>query len=245
VGGDGMIYVIGKNGYIASNLIPYMQSRGHEVEGINHEEVYAHSIFDRYGWADDIAINCAAYGAIPGQDYIDDMVEANFGLPRMILHYNWNVKLIQLSSSSEIFQPYTAYARTKSLASDYLRGKATLCYIYTAYGGINQHEHMFMTQLLKAKKEGKMFQVETPYATRDFIHIKRICEGIEKLIHEPIQEVHFGHGKARRMFSVAKKVMDYKYEWSGGQPDQPEWKAANPYFTDTFEEDLQEEICAL
>jgi nucleoside-diphosphate-sugar epimerase len=99
-----------------------------------------------------------------------------------------------------------------------------------------------MTQLLKAKKEHKMFQVETPYATRDFVHIKRICEGIEKLIHEPIQEVHFGHGKARRMFSVAKKVMDYKYEWSGGQGDEPEWKAANPYFPDTFEEDLMEEL---
>jgi nucleoside-diphosphate-sugar epimerase len=170
------------------------------------------------------------------------MVWSNILLPMECVK---KAKLIHLSSSSEIFQPNTPYSRTKSLATDYLRGKATLVYIYTAYGGINQHEHMFMTQLLKAKKEHKMFQVETPYATRDFVHIKRICEGIEKLIHEPIQEVHFGHGKARRMFSVAKKVMDYKYEWSGGQGEQPEWKAANPYFTDTFEEDLQEELCAL
>ena len=230
-----MLYVIGKNGYIASNLINYLQSKGHEVEGIGRNE---HPI----PWGETV-INCASYGNLPTQENIGSMVASNFYLPQMLIRKRSN--LIHLSSSSEIFQPNTPYSRTKSLATDYLRGKATLVYIYTAYGGINQHEHMFMTQLLKAKKEHKMFQVETPYATRDFVHIKRICEGIEKLIHEPIQEVHFGHGKARRMFSVAKKVMDYKYEWSGGQGEQPEWKAANPYFTDTFEEDLQEELCAL
>ena len=233
-----MIYVIGKNGYIASNLILYLQSKGHEVMGYGREDNYFH------GNDEDICINCMQYGGILGQDDVEKMVYSNILNP-IKLPYVYRTKLIHLSSSSEIFQPHTAYARTKSLASDYLRGKATLIYIYTAYGGINQHEHMFMTQLLKAKKEHKMFQVETPYATRDFVHIKRICEGIEKLIHEPIQEVHFGHGKARRMVDVARMVMGEKYEWPEGNYTQFDWKAANPHLPDTFEEDLQEELCEL
>jgi nucleoside-diphosphate-sugar epimerase len=228
MGGDGMrVCVVGERGYIGSNLVQYLQRKEYRISD---------------DWDVDCIVNCAQHGAKPGQDDLEKMVWSNILLPIECVK---KAKLIHISSSSEIFQPDTLYSRTKSLATDYLRGKATLVYIYTAFGGASQHEHMFMTQLLKAKKEGKMFQVETPYATRDFVHIKRICEGIEKLLHEPIQEVHFGHGKARRMFSVAKRVMDYKYEWSGGQGEQPEWKAANPHLTDTFEEDLQEELCEL
>ena len=225
------VCIVGERGYIGSNLTRYLLSKGHEVSDKQTGEI-------------DCIINCAGYGTKPGQDDLQNMIYTNSIFPIQMQKFNYK-HMIHLASSSEIFQPHSYYSRTKSLATDYLRGKATLIYIYTAYGGINQHEHMFMTQLLKAKKEHKMFQVETPYATRDFVHIKRICEGIEKLIHEPIQEVHFGHGKARRMVDVARMVMGEKYEWPEGNYTQFDWKAANPHLPDTFEEDLQEELCEL
>ena len=224
------ICVVGGRGYIGSNLVPYLQSKGHEVGHEFPEEI-------------DCIINCAQHGSKPGQDNIRRMVGDNALLPMQILGFKYK-KLIHLSSSSEIFQPHTAYARTKSLASDYLRGKATLCYIYTAWGGINQHEHTFMAALLKAKRTNQVFSVSTPFATRDFVHIKHICRGIEELIAKPIGEYHFGIGKARRMIDIADLAkVDYTSPHSNFI--QWDWKAANPYFSDTFEEDLKGELCAL
>lgn len=243
-----MIYVIGKNGYIASNLIPYLLDKGHEVTGIGNEKYYLF-VNDQNK---DVVINCASYGVNPGQDSLMSMVESNFYVPYKIQDLNTRSKFIHLSSSSEIFQPHTAYARTKSLASDYLRGKATLCYIYTAWGGVRQHEHTFMTALLKAKRTNQKFTVSTPYATRDFVHVKRICEGIERLLSEPVQEVHFGHGKARKMIDVAMSVLGNSHvllpEWlklSKVPVAETNWKADNPYLPDTFQEDLEAELCVL
>ena len=220
------IYVVGDKGYIGSNLVLYLESKGHIVFGN-----------DSYG---DIGcvINCAQKGMLSGKDSMYSMINSNILFPMQLIDRKYK-HMIHLSSSSEIFQPQTAYSRTKSLASDYLRGKATLCYLYTVWGGINQHPHTFMAALLKAKREGLPFHLETPYATRDFVHIKHVCRGIEELIYNPIGEYHFGTGKARLMKDVSD-MAGVKYTM-GKDYRTFTWKAANPYFPDTFKEDLQGE----
>lgn len=227
-----MIHVIDKNGYIASNLILYLTAKGHDVMG--------------YGRMDakplgGTIINTACYGALVGQDNVREAVSTNFDLPVELVQ-NAD-KLIHLSSSSEMFVPDTVYAKSKALASEYLEGKATLVYLYTAWGGINEHDHMFMTQLLKAKRENKPFHLSTPYATRDFVHISHICRGIEQLLDKPVTTHHFGMGRARYMQDVADLVgVEYTKDLNYNKFP---WRAKDPYFSDTFESDLKEALCEL
>ncbi len=228
-----MIYVIGKNGYIGSNLINYFGEKGVDVCGVGRGESFT-------GSEGNVIINCAAYGLNKGQTDIEAMTWTNAILPMRFFDSS-KCKFIQLSSSSEIVEPHTAYARTKSLASDYLRGKATLCYIYSAWGGFNQHPRTFMAALLKAKRNNTTLNVTAPDATRDFVHIKHICEGIEELINKPIGDYHFGTGNARRLGLVARLAgVQYTFE---NNVAGFTWKAADPYFKeDTFEADLAEEL---
>lgn len=225
------VCVVGERGYIGSNLVKHLLMRRHTVTHRQEE----HGI--------DCIVNCAGYGVRPGQDSIELMIENNINLPIRMSKFGYK-RMIQLCSSSEIFDPSTAYARTKSLASDYLRGKATLVYIYTAWGGLTQHEHTFMAALLKAKRDGTLFHLSTPYATRDFVHIKHICRGIEELIDKPIGDYHFSSGHARTMLEVAT-IASMPYTFKDIGRNKYYFHSANPYFPDTFEEDLQEEICAL
>ena len=224
------ICVVGERGYIGSNLVPYLQSKGHEVGNKFPDEI-------------ECIVNCAQYGSKPVQHNLRKMIQSNTVLPMQICDFKYK-RMIHLASSSEIFQPETLYSKTKSLATAYIRGKATVVYIYTAWGGINQHEHTFMAALLKAKRDNGVLNITTPYATRDYVHIKHICRGIEELIDKPIGDYHFGIGKARRMIDIADLAkVDYTSPY--GNFIQWDWKAANQYFSDTFGEDLRGELCAL
>lgn len=241
------VYVWGRFGYLGRNLIPYLEDMGYDVCGIGRKDPFPKMC------AEDCAINCACAGWMPWDEPDAwDMWESNAVLPGRIARALNGANMIHMGASVEWLRPDLAYSWTKAQASETLRRMkcAHVCYVYTIFGGKDPAKFRFMDSFIDAVKAGKEYTLTEPYGTRDWMHVSRICDGIEQLIgNRRHAEHHFGSGKTRRFIDILKIAKDmtgkrlnniwiengkYSTLWLGAKP---------PYFTDTLEEDLRRELC--
>ena len=173
-----MIYVIGSNGYIGSNLMREFPN----AIGITRDTKWPE--FNE----DDVVINCASY-FWRGKDinYVSDVESTNVAIPNRLRQAN--ALVIQLSSTA-------AHAFNKDIVwimkhhgDLLLRGKAHTIYLPTVYGGINQHKHMFMTALLDHIQIGAPITLECPKDTRDIVHISVLIKTIKQIIQGQLSAI--------------------------------------------------------
>lgn len=232
------VWVCGAGGYVGSNLLRLYG----ECQAVPRGEFPAPRAYDA-------VINLSCYGHRPGDDDIDTMVRVNTMYPiKLYESLPKNVVMVHACSSSERDDPGTQYAKTKSVASKFLYGKATLAYIYTVFGGINEPNHRFMRNLIEKARHGGSMVVEQPNSMRDFIHVDRVCEGLMRLTKEnpPLLEAHLGGGKA----SFLDVIANIAVKMSGGKlfviigkgRGKMLYPAPNPYVTSDLLDDLRREI---
>ena len=116
--------------------------------------------------------------------------------------------MIHLSSGIELIQPGHFYAKTKGVASDFLRGKAHVLYLYTVWGGKYIQMNRFMNAMITACAKGEPFTLYTPMHTRDFVHIDHLMILIESLLSDRhYKTMHVGTGKAVSFISAYQKLV--------------------------------------
>lgn len=246
-----MIYIFGRFGYLGRNLIPYLVQRGHDVVGIGRSDPMPNFC------ADDCVINCACAGWMPWEEPdVNRMVGSNAILPLQIATRLNGANMIHMGASVEWLKPNIPYSWTKRLASEALKrmGCAHICYVYTIFGGKDPAKFRFMDSFIEAVKTGKPYTLTEPFGTRDWVHVDRICEGIESLItnrdynNRGYTEHHFGTGHARRFTDILKMTTEIigHYPLNIGVERSHVysiWSGANPaFFVDTLYEDLGREL---
>jgi len=241
-----MIYVFGRFGYLGRNLIPYLEKRGYEVVGVGRLDPMPN--FE----PQDCAINCACAGWMPWEEPdVRRMVESNAVLPLRIATQLNGANMIHMGASVEWLRPSLPYSWTKRLASEALERMkcAHICHVYTIFGGKDPAKFRFMDSFIEAVKKDKHYVLTEPFGTRDWMHVDRICEGIEALINSRDHGVHhFGSGKTRTFFDIYKMAQDITgKELNNVQIVRSHvysiWRGAEPaFFNDTLFEDLKREI---
>jgi nucleoside-diphosphate-sugar epimerase len=134
------------------------------------------------------------------------------------------------------------------VATRLLRGKAHIVYLYTIYGGKYDPPWRFMGTFLRAVRDYRPYKITTPFTTRDFVHIDRLCELAKELCStKDYKTVDFGSGRARSLIEVfdnmrdlAEKPLDnVEFCWPG--ESEYDYCASEPYLKDTFAQDLKRE----
>ncbi len=195
-----MIYIIGPKGMIGRSLSDYFDRQEVETKGIGRSDDVPTFC------AADTVINCASAGWNPGQENDwQGAVESNILLPMEIERKRNGANLIHFCSGFELIPAMmdSCYALTKRITSESLEGKAHLVYLYTIFGGDYEPPWRFIGSLLKAVSLGKRYMVTTPFSTRDFVHVSRLCNFVSGLItHKDYRSWQFGTGHARTLANV-------------------------------------------
>lgn len=240
-----MIYVFGRFGYLGRNLIPFLENKGWDVYGIGRKDKWPKFR------PEDTVINCACAGWMPWDEPDKwDMWESNAVLPGRIAKELNGANMIHMGASVEWLKPDIPYSWTKAQASETLLKMkcAHVCYVYTIFGGKDPARFRFMDSFIEAVKTGKPYTLTEPYGTRDWMHVDRICEGIESLVNDrDHRQHHFGSGVTRKFIDVlklAKEVTGKPLDnikiskaynctvWQGAKP---------PFFKDSFVNDFTKE----
>ena len=101
------------------------------------------------------------------------------------------------------------YAKTKGVASDFLRGKAHVLYLYTIWGGKHVQMKRFMNTMITACAKNEPFTVQTPMHTRDFVHIDYLMALIESLLTDrKYKTIHVGTGKPVSFLSAFRLLTE-------------------------------------
>lgn len=200
-----MVYVIGCKGYIGANLMKQYPA----AVGIARGDEWP--AFERDDWV----INAASYF---WHDMPFDRGRAestNLGIPKRLLEYDCNI--IQLTSTAAEERGGELCWQYKKAGDDLLLGKAHILILPTIYGGIQQHEHMFMTALLDEFRGP--FVLETPDAMRDFVHIVNVKACIYSIIAGRFRAIRKPHrltsGSEISMLTMSRIVRDLKHEFGG------------------------------
>jgi len=172
-----MIYVIGSNGYIGSNLMREFPS----AIGITRDTTWPE--FNE----DDVVINCASFNPKTMGYDICEIVSTNAWIPKQFI--DTPAMMIQLTSIATKIDRDNDVWYWKSKGDEYLRGKAHLLILPTIYGGINQHKHMFMTALLDHIQIGAPLTLECPKETRDIVHISVLIKTIKQIIQGQLSAI--------------------------------------------------------
>jgi nucleoside-diphosphate-sugar epimerase len=244
-----MIYVFGHKGNIGSSLVKHLGDR-YDVVGVGRSDKMP--VFTRH----DIIINAAVHGwHLWERTDAWTTLETNFDLPLNIaLHLN-GAQMIQLGASFEFLNPDVPTFKLKRRACEYLRELATLTnknirivYIYTSFGG-TRPQWRFLDKLIHCAVTGEIMTITTPNATRDWVHMDRICQGIESLFNENgFRTHHFATGRPKSMLRavglvegiLGRKLDNIVVEYND---EGTQWtKAGEPFFEDTFIEDVKREL---
>ena len=172
-----MIYIIGSNGYIGSNLMREFPS----AIGITRDTKWPEFR------EDDVVINCASYFWRDKVLDLSRLYNTNYGIPSVLS--KTNAFIIHLTSTAaHAFNKDIVWSEKKR-GDDLLRGKAHIIYLPTVYGGINQHKHMFMTALLDHIQIGAPLTLECPKDTRDIVHISVLIKTIKQIIQGQLSAI--------------------------------------------------------
>ena len=233
------IYIVGKSGYLGSSLMDYF---GDEAVGIGRADAIPDFT------SSDTLVNCTGYGWNPGQEDVTEAVATNILLPMQLDVIRNGANLIHFASGMQRERPDLLYSLTKNVATRYLQGKAHIIILYTVYGGKHDPPWRFMGTFLRAAKHGKPYVITTPETTRDFVHIDRLCQTVDELIHDKNYRcIDFGCGKARRLMDVYWHIVDrfnldlpnVHFQYPKSTPIT--YCAEKPYLPDYFEEDIAKE----
>jgi nucleoside-diphosphate-sugar epimerase len=199
-----MIYIVGANGYIGSNLLIYLEDHGYTVIGIGRGELFK---LDKIKQTD-IIICAAGYGIKPNEKDTSYFLYDNAVLPYLLSQYG--VKVLHLSSYFEFFKT-DIYATSKALASEVIGGynNVSIIYLYNIFGDgpvTEEYSHRFIKHIKNCIKNKELFTLTTPGACRDFIHIRHILKGIRELISAPIGVYHFSSGKYITLIAVHQAI---------------------------------------
>jgi len=204
------IFVIGYKGYIGSQLYQRLLDEEREVYGIGRDDnVFGHGDVGPVG-PDDVVVNCAGVGMKPITYTRDAYLKDNTILPHRLAGaaaFGCIKKLIHLSSYFEFFQT-NIYAKSKALASELLRdvpGVQTI-YLYNVFGG-NEYPNRFMAGIKNAIKNDETFNLTTPGACRDLVHIKHCINGlVQQIDSHSIETLHFGTGAYTTMLAITQDI---------------------------------------
>ena len=238
------IYVIGHRGYIGRSLYEYLENKGYDVRGIGR----GHELQMGFKHTD-VVVNCACAGWMDGtEDDKRGIIESNIILPMRLHDRSNGAVLIHLSSGIEDVQPLHFYSRTKGVASELLKGKAHVLYLYAVYGNQYCQPSRFMGSLMRACKDGTPYTIHTPMHTRDFVHIDTLLELIEGLLEDrEFKTLHVGSGVPVRFVdalahleSIAGKVFP---NISVDMEEQSHFRycAPEPCLQYTLREDMKKE----
>jgi nucleoside-diphosphate-sugar epimerase len=155
----------------------------------------------------DVVINCAAKGWKDGDEDPVEVAESNVLLPMELERRRNGAVMIHLSSGIELVQPGHFYAATKAVASQMLKGRAHVLYLYTIFGGKHIQMKRFMSSLITACAKDEPYYIETPYHTRDFVHIDRLLALIESLLEDrEYKTMHVGSGRPTAMVDAYRML---------------------------------------
>ena len=186
------VYIVGYRGYIGRTLYEHLKEREYDVRGIG-----AGTPMPMGFKFSDVIVNCACRGWKDGDEDPADVVESNIMLPMRLQKLRNGAVMIHLSSGIELIQPGHFYAKTKGVASDYLRNKAHVLYLYTIFGGKYIQMNRFMNTMITACAKNEPFTIHTPMHTRDFVHIDHLVNMIESLLNDrTYKTIHVGTGRA-------------------------------------------------
>lgn len=237
------IWVVGCNGYIGRSMVEYFEEREYDVRGIHRGSNLP--VAFKYS---DVIINAACKGWKDGDEDPTEVVESNILLPMELDKRRNGSVMIHLSSGIELVQHDHFYAMTKGVASRMLKDKAHVLYLYTVWGGKHVQMTRFMSSLMKACAKNEPYVVTSPYHTRDFVHIDKLCALVESRIYDrDYRDTHIGTGRAVAFYEVVNALE----EIAGGQfpnlriddSDQSIFLYNSPERTvaDTLVEDMRKE----
>ena len=198
------VYIVGCNGYIGRSVKEYLEEREYPVKGIGRGNALPMGFNYR-----DVVINCAAKGWKDGDEDPIEVADTNVVLPMELEKRRNGAVMIHLSSGIELVQPGHFYAATKAVASQMLKGRAHVLYLYTIFGGKHVQMKRFMSSLMQACAKDEPYCLETPYHTRDFIHIDRLLTLIESLIYDrEYKTLHVGSGRPTAMVDAYRMLRE-------------------------------------
>ena len=236
-----MIYIIGK-GYLGTALAEHFANRGFDMKVIMRKDKWP--VFRK----EDTIINCAASGYRKAVYNTEQTVEDNFLLPVRLHKESNGANMIHFSSWTEESDPRNDYSHSKALATSYLEGKAHVCMTCSVWGGPYEDQSKFMMTFLRACRSGSLYNVYYPYHKRDFVHVDTFCDTVEHLAsHKNYEKRYFATGRMRSfyevygtLFSISGKVFR-NINIVEDLTITPNWTVENPFFEDTFREDLAKE----
>ena len=204
------IFITGSTGFVGKNLVPYYESRGHNVYQYKRGEPLREALDN---FTPDAIINSAAeiYDA-------ENMFEPNIIMVQTILEYvrecdQW-CRLVQIGSSSEygptdhataedtLLKPIDYYQATKGAATLMCQGWARFFNLpiwivrpYSVYGP-DERPHRLFPRLYRAFNYNEQMTLFQGY--HDFIYIDDFVRGIDLVLRHwdlaPGEIVNFGSG---------------------------------------------------
>lgn len=182
------ILITGHKGFIGSHLTKNLED--FTVRG--WDKTQEHDIFDSgicaaVKWSDVVIHLAALTNVNESFKSIEEVFKVNvLGTARMVeLCEKYHKKLIYPSSASVYHRELSPYAESKALAEDIVSKfkNITILRFFNVYGpGMNQDSGSLMYEFVKGLKTGKLIVYGDGEQTRDFIHIKDICDIIKMAI---------------------------------------------------------------
>jgi UDP-glucose 4-epimerase len=206
------ILVTGGNGFIGSNLIKVLASKGHEIVSIDdlsngsqnneiREAVYIHDDIEKVGYFDgtdvDVVFHLAALSRIqPSFKYPSEFFRVNVKGTEIVADWatQYGVKMIYAGSSSVHNDPLNSpYATYKGIAENIVQMHAKslgldahIARFYNVYGPLEIEDGEFASLIGKwlgnTKRKEKISVVGTGEQTRDFTHVDDIVDGLIKIM---------------------------------------------------------------
>jgi len=236
-----MIYIIGR-GTLGSSLAEYFADRGIDMVTIGRKD----------NWPEfreeDTIINTAVSGFYGGEGNVVQTVKDNFVLPVSLYENSNGANMISFGSWFEEVAPFRNYSRSKGLATSFLEGKAHVCMLSTVWGSRHDPSTKFMPTFLEACSKDKKYIITHPSRRRDFIHIDQFCPAIEALAkHRKYAKRYFSTGVLRSFSTVYGELCAVagrqfpKVRFVNDMSTDYDWHVPEPFFEDTFREDLERE----
>lgn len=229
------ILITGPEGFIAQNLITYLMSVGHEVEGYTYKE---NTLPDptSYDWV----IHLGAISSTTETD-VEKVLKHNYEFTMNLIQVCDQMGVnLQLASSASVYGPgldgfredskclpKSPYAWSKYLIDRFLKEAGIYekefniiiqsFRYFNVYGPGEDHKgdqaspvHKFTKQ---AKDDGmiKIFENSSNYE-RDFIYVGDVCKVQEQMLHQDVSGIfNVGTGNTESFFYVAHSIAE-KYD---------------------------------
>lgn len=217
------VLVTGHHGFIGQNMVKYLMSCGHTVEGYEYGKT--DSAVSLKGF--DAVIHLGAVSSTTESD-VDKILERNllFSIDLLTVCNRVGVKF-QYASSASVYgpgpdfsesapgQPKSLYAWSKYAFDQYVKASNWRVPVqgfryFNVYGDHEDHKGEQASPVTKFRKQAretgtiKVFKDSDKYF-RDFVHVDDVCRVHEKLLHVDRSDIwNVGTGSPRSFLQVAE-----------------------------------------